>query len=527
MRLLPRTPMFLIALAPLALAGAAAGPAAGATADTECSGWNGVQPVNAAGSTTLDGIAVVSACDVWAVGSGFPISGSPPRQAVIEHWTGSAWAAAPVPDPSGTFLQTISATSASDIWAVGDNPDGALILHYDGTAWTQSPTPPAGDDGTLWDVDGRTASDAWAVGWTGDDPPTKHALMMHWDGTNWTPSILPSAVTGDGSEILSVSADSATDAWALAATPAHTTLLHLVGSQWQISNVSDVNGFIVQSVVALSPTDAWAVGDDESTGHQMTMTKHWDGTNWTVVPAPSPGGTTQANDLADVTATSGSDVWAAGSYFTRTTQIPFVLHWNGSAWAAVRLPVTGVLATDDVPESISAAAGGQAWVSGFAGFLEQQPLTPLAVPVPVVPDVTGQQSSAANSNLTASGLTSTKNQTTSCPPTLFGQVVNQNPLPGKQEPFGQAVALTVCATLLTVPDVTGEDDATARSDLTAAGLHAGTITLKVSCTIPRGQVISQNPAGGASAPFGSSVSLTEATRSGSTAQQAAPHFCTQ
>ena len=64
MRLFPRTPMILmalapLALAPLALAGAVAGPAAGATADPACTGWNGAQPVNPAGSTTLDGIAVV------------------------------------------------------------------------------------------------------------------------------------------------------------------------------------------------------------------------------------------------------------------------------------------------------------------------------------------------------------------------------------------------------------------------------------------------------------------------------------
>jgi len=526
MRLFPRTPMILMALAPLALAGAVAGPAAGATPDPACTGWNGAQPVNPAGSTTLDGIAVVSPCDVWAVGSGFPVSGSPPRQTVIEHWTGSAWATVPSPSPTSTILQAVSATSASDVWAVGDDPAGALILHYDGTGWTQTPTPPAGNDGTLWDVDGRTATDAWAAGWTGDNT-TRRALMLRWDGTNWNPSVLPPAVTGDGSEILSVSADSATDAWALASTPGFTTLLHWDGSQWQTSSVTNANGFIVRSVVALSPADAWAVGDDESTGHQLTMTEHWDGTRWNPVPTPSPGGTSQASDLADVTATSGNDVWVAGSYFTRTTQTPFVLHWNGSSWAAVTLPVTGVLVTDDVPESISAAAGGQAWVSGFAGFLEHQPLTPLAVPVPVVPDVTGQQSSAANSNLTAAGLTGTQNQTTSCPPSLFGQVVNQNPLPGEQEPFGQAVTLTVCAALVTVPDVTGDDDASARNAITSAGLRVGTVTLTPDCTNPRGTVLSQDPDGGTQVRSGSSVSLNEATRSGRATHQIAPRFCTQ
>jgi len=533
MRLFPRTPMILLALAPLALAGAVAGPAAGATADPACSGWNGAQPVNSGGSTTLDGIAVVSPCDVWAVGSGFPVSGSPPRQTVIEHWTGSAWATVPSPDPTSTVLQAISATSASDIWAVGDNPAGALILHYDGTGWTQTPTPPAGNDGTLWDVDGRTASDAWAAGWTGDNT-TRHALMLRWDGTNWNPSVLPPAVTGDSSEILSVSADSATDAWALASTPGFTTLLHWDGSQWQTSSVSNANGFVVRSVVALSPGDAWAVGDDESTGHQLTMTEHWDGTRWNPVPSPSPGGSSQANDLADVAATSGNDVWVAGSSFIGLTQNPFVLHWNGNSWTAVTLPVTGVLATDDVPESISAAAGGQAWVSGFAGFLEHQPLTPLAVPVPVVPDVSGDTVSAATSALAAAGLTVSSNQntTTNCTPSVTGKnVVGTDPAAGQQAPFGQAVTLTLCATTVivptvTVPNVTGLNDPSARGAITSAGLRVGTITREFNCTIPVGTVLGQNPAPGAQAPFGSSVNLTEDTHQGSSSSAAIrPSFC--
>jgi len=291
--------------------------------------------------------------------------------------------------------------------------------------------------------------------------------------------------------------------------------------------VTNANGFVVRSVAALSPTDAWAVGDDESTGHQLTMTEHWDGTRWTVVPSPSPGGSTQANDLADVTAASGNDVWVTGSSFTRTTQFPFVLHWNGSSWAGIRLPVTGVLATDDVPESISAAAGGQAWVSGFAGFLEHQPLTPLAVPVPVVPEVLGELASAANSNLTAAGLTGTQIQTTGCPPSAFGEVVNQNPFPGHLLTLGQAVTLTVCAALVTVPDVTGDDDASARNAITSAGLRVGTVTLTPDCTNPRGTVLSQSPDGGTKVQSGSSVSLNEATRSGRATHQIAPRFCTQ
>jgi PASTA domain len=538
MRLFPRTPMIVMALAPLALAGAVAGPAAGTTAATACSAWNGAQPVNPGALSSLEGIAMVSPCDVWAVGRTSQGSGSPLR-AVIEHWTGSSWATVPSPsDPA--VLQSISAISASDIWAVGAGSDtnGALILHYDGTRWTETPTPPAGENGILWDVDGRTPTDAWAGGWTGDNP-TRHPLMLHWDGTNWAPSGLPAAISGNGGEILAVSADSATDAWALANPPTGTgiitnELLHWDGSQWQLASITGPAGASIQSITALSPTDVWAAGFTKQTGGlQQTLTEHWDGTQWNVIPSPNPGAG-QDNQLVDMTAASGSDVWAAGTYFTRSAQTPFALHWNGSSWVAVTLPVNGIQASDGRPESISAAANGQAWVSGFAGFRTMQPLSPFAVPVPAVPDVSGDTVSAATSALTAAGLTvsSTQNTTTNCAPSIVSKVASTDPAAGQQASFGQAVTLTVCSTIVinptvTVPDVTGLTDSSARSAITSAGLTVGTITLNVDCTIPRGTVLSQDPDGGTSAPFGSAVNLTEATRSGRAVHQITPHFCTQ
>jgi len=97
--------------------------------------------------------------------------------------------------------------------------------------------------------------------------------------------------------------------------------------------------------------------------------------------------------------------------------------------------------------------------------------------------------------------------------------------------LGQTVTLTVCGAVVitptvTVPNVTGQNDTSARNAITSAGLTVGSITLTVSCTIARGTVLSQSPAGGTHVPFGSAVSLTEATRSGSAVHQVAPHFCT-
>jgi hypothetical protein len=151
--------MILMGLAPLALAGAVAGPAAGATAataTTACSAWNGAQPVNPGSISSLDGLAVVSPCDVWTVGfTEVTDSSGAHAQPLIEHWTGGSWATVPGASNAPGFLYSVSATSASDIWAVG-NTTGTLIEHYDGTSWTQKPSPHSDDGSVLFAVDART-----------------------------------------------------------------------------------------------------------------------------------------------------------------------------------------------------------------------------------------------------------------------------------------------------------------------------------------------------------------------------------
>lgn len=58
-----------------------------------------------------------------------------------------------------------------------------------------------------------------------------------------------------------------------------------------------------------------------------------------------------------------------------------------------------------------------------------------------------------------------------------------------------------------VPDIVGLAQSTAESTITGEGLSVGPITQEPSSTIPPGNVISQNPVGGTTAPRGSLVSL--------------------
>jgi beta-lactam-binding protein with PASTA domain len=61
--------------------------------------------------------------------------------------------------------------------------------------------------------------------------------------------------------------------------------------------------------------------------------------------------------------------------------------------------------------------------------------------------------------------------------------------------------------MITVPDVVGLAQATAETNIVAANLVVGTVTTAADNTVPAGDVISQNPTGGASIAEGSSVDL--------------------
>ena len=61
--------------------------------------------------------------------------------------------------------------------------------------------------------------------------------------------------------------------------------------------------------------------------------------------------------------------------------------------------------------------------------------------------------------------------------------------------------------MVTVPDVVGLDQTTGQSDIISASLTVGTVSLSFSNTVAAGDIISQTPTGGTSAPIGSGVDI--------------------
>ena len=141
----------------------------------------------------LNGAVAISTHDAWAVGS-FDSNGGSEVKTLVLHWDGSQWSVVNSPNP-GTFnfLNTVTAASADDIWAVGNyyigsgSPSRTLIEHWNGSQWSIVKSPNVGmHDNFLNSVTAVSAKDAWTVGVANDSNNISHALIEHWNGTNWS-----------------------------------------------------------------------------------------------------------------------------------------------------------------------------------------------------------------------------------------------------------------------------------------------------------------------------------------------------
>jgi hypothetical protein len=296
----------------------------------------------------LHSVSASSKTDIWAVG-----------QTAI-HFSGSKWTAFTVPKINGdntSLLGGVVDLSPTNVWAVGlinKDTEGAqpnqVIEHYNGTAWSVSPGPTTflpTDEPSLESITAISATDMWAAGFIlTDDFSALFPLFEHYDGTKWT-----AFETLDSDAVMyGISADATNDVWAVGTVAEYSTAIeHYDGSTWSvISSPNAGAGWnVLFGVAALSPTNVWAVGwytaQQNSTRPEKTLIEHWDGTSWSIVSSPNIGPKTQyqSNQLWGITAVSANDIWAFGSYFAASgsgEQSTLVEHWNGTTWSIVASP---------------------------------------------------------------------------------------------------------------------------------------------------------------------------------------------
>jgi hypothetical protein len=230
-------------------------------------------------------------------------------------------------------------------------------------------TAPASFPWVVSDVSADSATDAWAVGYEdGPDTATRANRILHWNGIEWSRIDSPNP-SSTWSPLYGVDARSPTDVWAVGeyqddeTGSFKTLILRWDGAEW--SQVKSPNPSLksngLQDVDASSASNAWAVGyykDDETRNQYPTLIVHWDGTRWSKVHSPSPD--PHDEQLLEVAARSATDAWAVGHY----NQQPLIVHWNGTSWSKIKSPNPGAPYTG-ILEGVDAESATDAWAVGY------------------------------------------------------------------------------------------------------------------------------------------------------------------
>ena len=209
--------------------------------------WKVVPSPNPASSNGLSAVSAVSATDVWAVG--WYANNSLERQQVLTlHWNGTRWSVVPSPTRNVPYmaLSGVAVVSANNIWGVGsyltatESQEKTLIEHWNGSTWSIVASPNSSSPVNLLVAAAAvSAKNVWAVGYYSYDSggiTQDKPLIEHWNGTTWS---VVSAPGQSRSMLTSIAVISATDIWAVGGhgyygQPGQTLIEHWNGTAWRI-----------------------------------------------------------------------------------------------------------------------------------------------------------------------------------------------------------------------------------------------------------------------------------------------------
>lgn len=268
----------------------------------------------------LNAVAARSQLNAWAVGGQADRNGN--TITLAEHWSGGSWniVKTPNPDPYDNAFHAVAISGRRDVWAVGQQTTcecQPLVEHWDGRSWSVVPTPVDGSRTFLGAVASVPGSDeVWIVGESQDANFNSYPLFLHWNGIGWDPPQTTSQ---------------------------------------PVPHLGEIGG-----VAAVSDADIWAVGfqyDDQ--GVDLTLTVHWDGSSWSVVPSPNA---VDRSRLLAVTALSDGTVWAVGFHWDFVTSQTFAMGWDGTEWIIDPTPNIGT--NDQLLGVAPGVSPGTVWAVG-------------------------------------------------------------------------------------------------------------------------------------------------------------------
>lgn len=291
-------------------------------------------------ASQFNSVAVVSPNYAWAVGAyllldrqAVPLvqrwDGSEWRQV----------APAPVSTTVGIF-NGVTALSENDAWAVGYYADErgitrTLAQHWDGNEWSTVPTPNVGQRlNTLTGVAMRATDDVWAVGYRISEKNVYLPITLHWDGKEWSAVDAP-APAKVANYLYDVTLVGPTDVWAVGYMYDGNGLVSPFLLKWDGKTWSEVDGpeveydyAVLNSVSAGSESDVWVAGvyrlPDRS---NKSLVAHWNSSEWSQLSSPGNGAST--NNLKSILALSPTNAWAAGYHdLVRSTSSTLIAQYG-------------------------------------------------------------------------------------------------------------------------------------------------------------------------------------------------------
>lgn len=305
-------------------------------------------------------------------------AGAAPASAVLAGRPAMSQGARPLAGADSLVLNGVYCTSAASCWAVGNKEIGGAtqnqVLRWTARSrWRPVNVPEPGgtafgDNNNLNAVRCTRAANCWAVG--DYQPPGSARLdqVLHWNGARWSAMSVPApggTAAGDFNELNDVACTSAMSCWAVGyygiqmttgtseSVVAFTQALHWDGTKWSLVPAPNPGGHSKNHVNALnaircaSARDCWAAGSDGSASNaaHRNLMLHWNGVRWTAAAVPSPGGTARldVSQIRSLSCTSPASCWAAGSYGKELSAghqklLNQLLRWNGRTWVKAAAP---------------------------------------------------------------------------------------------------------------------------------------------------------------------------------------------